>query len=59
MHLDRSGLLQKVEFSNINSPLYHEWMFFLEGVKSGTPTIYPNVEDLLTLNQWFRDLNRY
>jgi hypothetical protein len=52
-------LLEKVEFSNINSPLYHEWMFFLEGVKSGTPTIYPNVEDLLTLNQWFRDLNRY
>lgn len=59
MHLARSGLLEKVEFSNINSPLYHEWMFFLEGVKSGTPTIYPNVEDLLTLNQWFRDLNRY
>ena len=59
MHLDRPGLLQKVELSNTHPPLYNEWMFFLESVKAKTPTIYPPTQDLLALNQWFQNLNQH
>lgn len=59
MHLNRSGVRETVQLTNTHSPLYNEWVFFLKHVKSRTPTIYPPIKDLRTLNQWFQDLERY
>lgn len=58
LHLSRSDVSESVEFTNMNPPLYNEWAFFLRHVKSGVPAIYPPIQDLHALNQWFQDLKQ-
>jgi predicted dehydrogenase len=59
MHINRFGVLETVELTNALPPLYNEWVYFLQQVKSRTPTVYPPIQDLHALNQWFQDLEQY
>ena len=42
----------EIPLTNEATPLALEWEYVLKSISSGQPTVYPPIEDLLSLNSW-------